>query len=246
MAVIFMQNEAGAWRRVDWRGPGLPDEDFRVSLREGTREYRPQAIAPAQQSVRQRILALLTSQGHLATGLADLMRRTRQPSGDEGRRDFPEVRAYFFPDGQPTAIVEGNQGGVATGTPPAGTVGYVHTHPVPGNLMAPPSSGDYDLSFGRVPLQLVLEMGGRLWAAYQGRLCSLLGAVSAAAEFQRLNHTPTLQRVYQVVSPDQVRARRFQADEARRREAQQRMTDARRQLAEQRRREAEERRSRLR
>ena len=202
MPILVLSRQVGTitrWELINWTQPGLPDSNFRVSLRGATREYRPQAINAGQQRIRARMMGLLTS-GPLTAGLAEICRRTRIPPNYE-------FSGYIFGNGSiPRVYTDRDRGAASVPPVPTGTViGYAHSHPTPEELFAPPSAGDYDsLSFPQYPIQLVVEMHGRTWGQFNGRLCTWLGTINSTGVFQPQTHQPTNQRVYQVISYDQL------------------------------------------
>lgn len=232
MAFITVNGE-----RVVWSGPGLPLVPFRVAIRAGTAEYRPAPINAENRQLRDRALGLLGGSTRLATDLAGLIQLTISA----GRR---EHAAYFRPDGTVVGTLMGEPDSAQMPPRPAGElVGFVHTHPVPDTVLAPPSANDYDIPFAANPIQLVAEMGGRVWQVFQGGYCALLGSL-AGTTFRRLTD-PSADQVYLTVSGDSLRMEAFEAERQREREGAERRERAMRELAEQRRRDAEARRSAL-
>ncbi len=206
MAFLELSRRVGTmdlWEQTNWTQPGLPDRNFRISLRGSMAEYRPQPIDPSQQALRQRMIGLLTA-GPLVSGLAEIGRRTRVPPNFE-------FSGYISGNGTIPRIYSIRDRGSAPVPPvPVGPViGYVHSHPTPAALFAPPSADDYTvLSFAAFPIQLVLEMDGRTWGLFDGRLSTWLGTIISTGVFQPQTHGPTNQRVYRVISEDQIRMER--------------------------------------
>ncbi|MGH9810317.1 MAG: hypothetical protein ACRD9W_24230 [Terriglobia bacterium] len=224
---------------ADWNQLGLPAQPFRVYIRAGMAEYRPVNINPENRVIRARMVSLLTT-----SPLAGNLARLNQVTSTSGRL---EHAAYIAGDGSLMGVVSGSQDHAPRGPAPLGNlVGFVHTHPVPNGVMAPPSADDYDASsFQRLPIQLVAEMGGRVWGLFfsgGAGYCSLLGMLALAGMFQPVTDAST-NLVYQTVSEDQIHMEQFQGDEDREAAARQRQMDAMRALADQRRREAEARRA---
>ncbi len=202
MPLLQLSRQVGTmdlWEQTNWTQPGLPNRNFRISLRGGTAEYRPQPITPGQQAIRVRMIGLLNA-GPLVSGLAEIGLRTRVPPNYE-------FFAYILGDGRiPRFYSARDRDHAAVPPVPSGTViGHVHTHPTPDALFAPPSAGDYGSSFAQFPIQLVLEMHGRTWGQFDGRLCTWLGTISPTGVFQPQSHQLTNQRVYRVISGGQLR-----------------------------------------
>jgi hypothetical protein len=207
MAYLELSRRVGTmdlWEQTDWTQPGLPDRNFRISLRGGMEEYRPQPIDPSQQALRQRMMGLLTARP-LASGLAEIGRRTREPPNFE-------FSGYILGNGTIPRIYSIRERGSAPIPPvPSGPViGYVHSHPTTAVLFAPPSADDYPtvLPFATFQIQLVLEMDGRTWGLFDGHLCTWLGTIGSTGVFQPQTDGPTNQRVYRVISGDQIRLER--------------------------------------
>jgi hypothetical protein len=202
-------------------------------------EYRPVNINAENRVIRARMVSLLTT-----SPLAGNLARLSQLTASTGRI---EHAAYIGSDGSLVGVVSGSQDHAPRGPAPLGDlVGFIHTHPVPSGVMAPPSADDYDASsFQRLPIQLVTEMGGRVWGLFfsgGAGYCSLLGVLGSTGVFQPVTDEST-SLVYQTVSEDQIHMEQFDGEHNREAAARQRQMDAMRALAEQRRREAEARRA---
>lgn len=235
MVTIVMEG-----RIVQWNGPGLPTQPFQVGVRLGTAEYRPEPLTEANRQTRERIIGMLTRSGsRLASGLRRLIQTTSESGG-------LEYSGYIRSDGRITDVAEGDRNYAPGSQPPAGDViGYVHTHGVPATVLAPPSAGDYNTSFQRCPIQLVAEMGGRIWAVFSGGLSSLLGRLNQRGQFNTLID-PSTRFAYRVYSADALRMEALDRERARAQAGQDRMTDVRGRIAAQRHQEAELRRQHLR
>lgn len=202
MAMLELSRRVGRinlWEQTDWVQPGLPDRNFRISLRGATAEYRPQPIAPSQQAVRIRMMNLLSA-GALVSGLAEIASRTREPPNYE-------FSGYIFDDGRIPRVYSDQDRGAAPvpPIPPGAVIGYVHSHPTPAALFAPPSADDFTvLAFDTYPIQLAMEMSGRTWGLFDGRLCAWLGTIGRDGVFHAQRHAQTNQRVYRVISHDQL------------------------------------------
>lgn len=220
---------------IQWNGPGLPTEAFRIAIRMGTAEYRPEPINGQNRQTRQQVLMMLTGgTSSLRASLLNLMRLTASRGG-------LEHAAFIFRNGTLGPVNVGTIGGVDGTVRPVGdVVGFVHTHPVPPGVLAPPSAGDFDEDFGPTPIQLVVEMGGRVWELFEGRYSSLLGTINALGHFFPVN-APSNGFVYRVVDMSTVGMEAHDRARAQYQAGQDRAAAAMRQLAEQRRLEAERR-----
>jgi len=232
MVQIMINNQT-----VQWNGPGLPLESFRVFIRGSRAEYRPENISESNRQLRSRTLNMLRSHGSLlSAGLIGIIQQTSSLNGIEHS-------AFILNDGQVTSISRGTGSHAPVGTPPAGNViGFVHTHPTPAAVLAPPSANDYCIRFQQYPTQLVAEMGGRIWQLFEFKYSSLLGAFNPSREFVELTDSST-SLVYRVVDADTLAMESLERERDQVRNMQNRQAEAMRRLAEQRQREAEIRRN---
>ncbi len=178
---------------------------------------------------------MLTNTGsNLASGLFILVQLTASSGSIEHS-------AYIFDNGTLSATSRGSHSHAPVGSRPAGNViGFVHTHPVPAAVLAPPSANDYGVSFPQYPTQLVAEMGGRIWALFSGGYSTLLGTFNASGHFFATNAASD-GFVYQVVSGDTLRLEAHDQANADEQAGRDRQSAAMRRIAEQRRLEAERR-----
>ena len=221
---------------IQWNGPGLPVRPFRVGIGASTAEYRPFDIDAANNQLRERVIAMLSG-GPLGASMHHL----KQLTTDNRATEFS---AYTFRAGNISQPQQGTTRHAPTGTPPLGDInGFVHTHPVPDAIIAPPSANDYIVDFGRYPIQLVVEMGGRVWQLFSGGYSSLLGALNASGQFAPANAASN-RLVYFVVSADTLRMEALDNENAAQRARGDRQQQLMRALAERRQHEAELRRGR--
>jgi len=226
---------------VRWNGPGIPLEHFRVFLRYATEEYFPHPLVAAQMAIRQRMLMLLNQHGSALV-------QTLQRVVAETRRTSYEQVAWIAPTGVVLAAGHGVPVAGAHTSPvpprPAGAIGFVHSHPVGQNLIAPPSGGDWhirDADFALVPLQFVVEMNCRVWGVLEGGFAILLGYLTNAG-FSEVRD-PSTGFAYSIVSGQRVIDMRAEEERAEARALSDRLAGAMSELAAQRRTEANRRRA---
>lgn len=218
-----------SWQQVNWVANDLPTVRFRIGLPGGSAEYRPEPISLVNQQTRQRVLSMLaTTQHPLSASLLDAIDRTRTTGG-------LEHSAYILESGAFTVLQSGSRFHAPMGQLPAGNViGFMHTHPVSAQNLAPPSANDFGSAFTTLRIQLVAELGGRIWELFEGGYSSLLGQFDSNRQFVPLTNSPSAGLVYQVVSSDQLRMEAYQEElqrqRARAEEFQRRMREARHNL----------------
>jgi hypothetical protein len=221
---------------VQWNGPGLPVRPFRVGIGASTAEYRPFDMNATNNQLRERVIAMLSG-----GSLGRSMQYLKQLTVDNRATEFS---AYIFRTGDISHPQQGTTRHAPTGTAPPGDInGFVHTHPVPDAIIAPPSANDYIVDFSRYPIQLVVEMGGRIWQLFSGGYSSLLGALSACGRFAPTN-AESNRLVYFVVSADTLRMEALDNENAAQRARGDQQQQRMREIAERRQREAELRRGR--
>ena len=199
-----------SWRQVNWVSNDLPTVRFRIGLPGGNAEYRPEAISATNLTTRQRVLSMLrTSEDPLWVNLQDIIQRTRSAGGIEHS-------AYILANGSFAGRQSGSGFHAPVGQRPSGSiVGFLHTHPVSAQNLAPPSANDFCLPFGNLPIQLVAEMGGRIWELFEYGYSSLLGTFDSNSLFTPLTNTVSAGLVYRVVSTDQLRMEAYEEENRR-------------------------------
>lgn len=207
MPLIALQDTNGVWQQTNWNAVGLPTSNFRVYIRGGRAEYRPTAINGANSQTRARTLQMLVNRSPLNTGLLDLIQRTDMTRG-------LEHSAYILGDGNLTHIRQGTASHAPSGdAPPGNIIGFIHTHPVPAQILAPPSANDFGLDFRRLQIQLVAEMAGRVWQLFAGRYSSFIGYFNTVnRQFFPLSTDASANYVYEVISDDQLRMEGYEAE----------------------------------
>ena len=188
--------------RFDWTSP------FRVYIRASYEEYRPEKINQINSQRRKQMLDLLTKTD-LPKYLYDIIGKTISTG--------LEYNAYISSDGVLLQVQKGEKDKIEI-KPPSTTekiIGYVHTHPTPSVLLAPPSAGDADdkkLSFKTFPVQLLVEGGNkrRVWGVFEPKHTTLLGRINDKKEFEELDpNDKRYDLVYRIVDIDQLKMEEY-------------------------------------
>ncbi len=214
------------WQQVNWTSLDLPTVRFRIGLPGGNAEYRPEEISADNRTKRERVLAMIAqTPSPLRVSLLNAIQQTRSQGGIEHS-------AYIFQGGEFSPLQAGTAAHAPVGQRPQGQViGFMHTHPVSSQNLAPPSANDFGIPFGDLAIQLVAEMGGRLWLLFPGGYSNLLGRFAENQRFTPLDSSPSAHFVYLVVSSDQLRLEAYQEESQRQRdraaEFERRMREAR-------------------
>lgn len=212
MPLIALKDTSGVWQQRNWNSIGLPTNNFRVYIRGGRAEYRPTTINGTNRQTRERTLQMLVNRNPLNMSLLNLIQRTQNTHG-------LEHSAYILRDGNLTQIRQGTASHAPIGdAPPGDVIGFIHTHPVPAQILAPPSANDFGLNFGRLEIQIVAEMEGRVWQLFSGGYSSLIGYFNVAnQQFFSLSTDASANYVYGVISDDQLRMEDYEAERAQQR-----------------------------